>query len=143
MAKASISTAKAASLRAEYAKRILENHVKQETYKRLPPGDPQKGRSWKDIQLPDFTIPAASHEPGRLHDVPRGKVCIIGAGMAGLYLAYILTIVFPTIEFDILEAEPERVGGRVYTKTFPDVQGPHNYYDIGAMRIPEIEIMNP
>ena len=43
--------------------------------------------------------------------------------------------------FDILEAS-DRVGGRCYTHKFDnDPKCPHSYYDIGAMRIPDIEAM--
>ncbi|KAL6400898.1 L-amino acid oxidase [Ilyonectria robusta] len=46
-------------------------------------------------------------------------------------------------EFDIIEAS-DRVGGRCYTYEFPEDKEhpcPHNYYDIGAMRIPDIPTM--
>ena len=42
------------------------------------------------------------------------------------------------IPFQIIEAR-ERVGGRLYTHTFHDGTGaPYNYYDVGAMRFPQI-----
>lgn len=46
-------------------------------------------------------------------------------------------------DFDILEAD-DRVGGRVYTYPQPvqDSTGDHNYYDVGAMRIPDIPWMS-
>ncbi|KAI1214156.1 FAD/NAD(P)-binding domain-containing protein [Annulohypoxylon truncatum] len=40
--------------------------------------------------------------------------------------------------YDILEAN-SRIGGRVYTHKFSET--PHDYYDIGAMRFPDIPIM--
>jgi hypothetical protein len=71
-----------------------------------------------------------------------GRVCIIGAGAAGLYTAMMLK--FLGIDFDIVEAS-DHVGGRCATHSFngygPDC--PHNYYDMGAMRIPEIASMTP
>lgn len=48
------------------------------------------------------------------------KVCIVGAGIAGLYIAMILdSLEIPQITYDILEASP-RVGGRVYTHYFSE-----------------------
>ncbi|KAK3368356.1 L-amino acid oxidase [Podospora didyma] len=70
-----------------------------------------------------------------------GKVRIVGAGAAGLYIA--MTLNFLGIDFDIVEAS-DNVGGRCATKSFKDV-GPdcaHNYYDMGATRIPNIDSMN-
>ncbi|KAB8253768.1 hypothetical protein BDV32DRAFT_143456 [Aspergillus pseudonomiae] len=67
------------------------------------------------------------------------KVCIIGAGIAGLYIALILDILeVPNLSYEILEAS-DRVGGRVYTHNFSSAS--HDYYDIGAMRYPDIPIM--
>ncbi|KAA8645834.1 hypothetical protein EYZ11_011931 [Aspergillus tanneri] len=67
------------------------------------------------------------------------KVCIIGAGIAGLYIALILDkLQIPHLSYKILEAS-DRVGGRVYTHNFSRTA--HDYYDIGAMRYPDIPIM--
>ncbi|KAK1980278.1 hypothetical protein LZ30DRAFT_723840 [Colletotrichum cereale] len=42
---------------------------------------------------------------------------------------------------DILEAS-DKVGGRCHTYSFPeDPACQHNYYDVGAMRIPDIPAM--
>lgn len=47
------------------------------------------------------------------------------------------------LNYEILEAS-NRVGGRVCTHTFRGGQNiPHNYYDVGAMRFPDIKIMKP
>ncbi|KAK4170800.1 hypothetical protein QBC36DRAFT_369767 [Triangularia setosa] len=69
-----------------------------------------------------------------------GKVCIIGAGAAGLYIAMMLQ--FLDIDFDIVEAN-DRVGGRCATHSFAGVGADcaHNYYDMGAMRILDIKPM--
>jgi hypothetical protein len=69
-------------------------------------------------------------------------VGVIGAGMAGLYTAMILEDL--GIPYEILEAEDvdehaERAG-RVYTHRFDTTPG--NYYDVGAMRFPDIPIMH-
>ena len=69
------------------------------------------------------------------------KVGIIGAGIAGLYTAYILE--FLDIPYEILEVS-DRIGGRIYTHYFsePNEEKPkHMYYDIGAMRFPDTPIM--
>ena len=88
-----------------------------------------------------------------------GTVCIVGAGVSGepilfeslratlmsvllvlgLYIAMILDkLNIPGLSYEIIEAN-DRFGGRVYTHKFSDA--PHNYYDVGAMRFPEIDIM--
>ena len=93
------------------------------------------------------------------------KVCIVGAGAAGLFTAMIFDWLkkkaerkeLPdlNISYDIFEANcKERLGGRLYTYRFPhakgceggdqqgDQTGDHEYYDVGAMRFPEIPIMD-
>ncbi|KAK1831502.1 amine oxidase [Podospora conica] len=50
----------------------------------------------------------------------------------------------PTLYFkyEILEsAAEERVGGRLFTYNFGDPKGPHDYYDVGAMRFPDNPVM--
>lgn len=64
------------------------------------------------------------------------KICIVGAGMSGLYAALILDHL--GIPYDILEAAP-RPGGRILTHYFSTRK--HDYYDIGAMRFPNIPPM--
>jgi NAD(P)-binding Rossmann-like domain len=67
------------------------------------------------------------------------KLCIVGAGMAGLYIALILdTLNIPGISFDFFEAS-DRIGGRCFTHEFSKI--PHDYYDVGAMRFPDIPVM--
>jgi monoamine oxidase len=93
--------------------------------------------------------PRLEHEDSRdrIHDgdgdldaLPPRKVCIVGAGVAGLYIAMLLdSLDIPNLSYDILEANPNRVGGRCYTYRFSDE--PHDYYDIGAMRYPKIPTM--
>ncbi|KAL7620469.1 hypothetical protein AAE478_009464 [Parahypoxylon ruwenzoriense] len=70
---------------------------------------------------------------------PPRKVCIVGAGVAGLYIAMILDdLQIPNLTYDIIEAN-SRIGGRVYTHRFS--KEPHDYYDVGAMRYPDIPTM--
>ena len=51
------------------------------------------------------------------------------------------------VKYEILEAEDEsRLGGRLYTYKFPKRKdqpeiGIHDYYDVGAMRFPDSQIM--
>ncbi|CAH0020146.1 unnamed protein product [Clonostachys rhizophaga] len=72
-------------------------------------------------------------------DLPPRKVCIVGAGVAGLYIAMILDdLKIPNLTYEILESS-SRAGGRVLTHQFS--QEPHDYYDIGAMRYPKIPTM--
>ena len=54
------------------------------------------------------------------------------------------------VEYEILEANgEERVGGRLYSYYFPNPTGekepkvgPHDYYDVGAMRFPDNQVMD-
>ena len=73
------------------------------------------------------------------------KVGIIGAGCAGLFTALILDWLHEVvpdldISYDILEASgEERLGGRLYTHKFSKER--HDYYDVGAMRFPDNDVM--
>jgi monoamine oxidase len=80
------------------------------------------------------------------------KVAIVGAGVAGLFLGMMLDYLNEHIPefkvgYEIFEAnDAPRVGGRMFTYNFkPDLphnpQGPHDYYDVGAMRFPQNAIM--
>lgn len=85
------------------------------------------------------------------------KVCIVGAGAAGLFTAMVFDWLKEkckteeklsdlNISYDIFEANSEeRLGGRLYTYKFPPTneytRGDHDYYDVGAMRFPDIPIM--
>ena len=76
---------------------------------------------------------------------------IIGAGAAGLFTGMIFDHLKEKynldVEYEILEANDEtRVGGRLYSHYFvkpPPGEGNHEYYDVGAMRYPESEVMQP
>ena len=87
---------------------------------------------------------------------PTSPVCIIGAGMAGLYTAMIFESL--GISYQIVDADTRaRVGGRLFTYYFPN-GNPYDYYvcwisasftlcfdfctqDIGAMRFPDTPFM--
>lgn len=88
-------------------------------------------------------------EPGKF------KVGIVGAGAAGLFSAMLfewLNDMVPDLEidYDIIEAAgEERLGGRLYTHYFSETSEEqkkngwvnHDYYDVGAMRYPDNDIM--
>ncbi|KAI9741660.1 MAG: hypothetical protein M1834_000044 [Cirrosporium novae-zelandiae] len=74
------------------------------------------------------------------HPLDHYRLCIVGAGVAGLYIAMILdSLKIPGLSYDILEGS-DRVGGRLKSHYFSEK--PHDYYDIGAMRFPKLEIMD-
>ena len=132
MAQVSPSSTPGISPRAQYSRRILEDHVIRQYNLRY---------GWNRTKLPERKIKPPSEDLKGDPKVPPGRICIVGAGMAGLYLAYAL-IKLGVKELDIFEAS-DRTGGRVYTQVFPDQTCPHNYYDVGAMRIPKIPSMDP
>lgn len=69
-------------------------------------------------------------------ELSKFHVGIVGGGMAGLYTAMMLKNL--GISYEIIEAS-SRTGGRVYTHRFSTKPG--DYYDVGAMRYPEIALM--
>ena len=91
--------------------------------------------------LPPDTKLASGGDQAQPRSLPSGsKVCIVGAGMAGLYIAMILdSLAIPGLSYEILEAS-SRIGGRIYTHRFSSAQ--YDYYDVGAMRFPKIKIMD-
>ncbi|KAI5791996.1 hypothetical protein EDC01DRAFT_616158, partial [Geopyxis carbonaria] len=78
---------------------------------------------------------------------------IVGGGICGLYIAFILdALAIPDVSYEILEANPSRLGGRCYTHHFTErpadphepceeIRG-HDYYDVGAMRFPDNHMMD-
>ena len=115
------------SLRAAYAKHLLHEHLLAKLNK--------AGDGYYD------TLPPAPSLPDQAGDSQpyQGRVCIIGAGATGLNTAMMLKYLGVT-NVDILEAD-ERIGGRCYTHAFSGDAKNHNYYDVGAMRIPDIPWM--
>ena len=98
------------------------------------PSDPMYSEEADDAAVTSFKAEKVTDHPAR-------KVCIVGAGVAGLYIAMILDdLKIPNLTYEILEANT-RVGGRIYTHYF-DREKPHDYCDIGAMRFPKIPIMD-
>lgn len=83
------------------------------------------------------TLYAAGVMPERPE--PRSfTVGIVGGGMAGLYSALLLRTF--NIPVKIFEAN-DRIGGRVCTHRFSDE--PYQYFEAGAMRLPEVEWQKP
>jgi len=123
------------SFRGAYAKSILGKHLLHKYNQRRNQKDDEHAGLPK---APPFPPGFAQQEPYA------GRICIVGAGACGLYLAMMLRFLgFEHV--DILEAT-DRVGGRCYTQQLPgekpeDVNANHNYYDVGAMRIPDIPWM--
>ena len=81
-------------------------------------------------------------------EVGDALICIIGAGIAGLYTALILDDL--GVQYEILEAS-DRVGGRLLTHRFNgevgyaaerDTPERYDYFDVGAMRFPDTPFMN-
>jgi monoamine oxidase len=81
-------------------------------------------------------------------DVEGYKVGIIGAGVAGMFTAmifdYLNDVYKLNVDYEILEADEKRHGGRLYTYKFPTIDehpdiGLHDYYDVGAMRFPKVK----
>jgi hypothetical protein len=107
-------------------------------------------------ETPDVLVPAPSlkhglGEKGPKEDGDSTKVAIIGAGVSGLFTAMILQWLNENavgddtksfnVDYDILESSAS-VGGRLFTYSFePDNKHTHVYYDVGAMRFPDIDTM--
>jgi monoamine oxidase len=85
----------------------------------------------KPPTLPPFAMEDMYRHPGELNDAPgtRKRVCVFGAGIAGLTAAYELTKHDHSVV--VLEAS-DRAGGRIRSARFAD--GVHG--ELGAMRIP-------
>jgi hypothetical protein len=88
------------------------------TPKELPP-DPRFSR--RNLALAPTEVPIDAVPTGGATSFPDGsKVCIVGAGAAGLYIALILDdLAIPGLSYDILEGS-DRVGGRMFTHYFSD-----------------------
>ncbi|CAG8460460.1 4108_t:CDS:2 [Dentiscutata heterogama] len=120
---------------ASHSTAIQDYRSKYESTLPLPPEKIQHLRLkyFKQI-IPGFEVaPAPIKQPdGPLPEEP--KICIIGAGMAGLFSALLLQKNFKNIQ--ILECQ-NRVGGRVHTQYFEGDKEQRLYVELGAMRLPE------
>ncbi|KAF4945937.1 hypothetical protein FSARC_14313 [Fusarium sarcochroum] len=125
-------------LRIAYAKHLLNDHL-LEMYTAVQDGvgdaDTLPTKRFGRPSPPD----GAGDPLSQISDYD-GRVAIVGAGATGLYLAMMFKYL-KISNVDIYEAS-DRIGGRCYTYNFSEDQDcPHNYYDIGAMRIPHIPAM--
>ena len=96
---------------------------------------------------PGPTIIPPGIDAPEVKDVRLPKIGIVGAGASGLYAAMILQSL--DIQYEILEAN-DRIGGRLFTHRFNGQQGVdapvgtparYDYFDVGAMRFPDIPFM--
>jgi monoamine oxidase len=98
----------------------------------------------------DFDSSTQPSEAPPQEPIPLDRpICIIGAGVAGLYTAMILESL--GIDYEILEADEDRIGGRIFTHRFNGKQGEdaergtpeyYDYFDVGAMRFPRMPFMD-
>jgi NAD(P)-binding Rossmann-like domain len=139
------------SYHAKWARRILRHHLAKEIPLVLQKTNrdlfgrgfqaPSVGTPLDPDNLPEASVPLKSIKGPKIDG--EWKVCIVGAGVAGLYIAMILDdLAIPDLSYDILESS-SRVGGRLYTYRFSS--GSSDYVDIGAMRYPKAShpISNP
>jgi len=146
------------TLRAQWARHLVREQLAREITILLstpPDGEKFKGPSdgihklplpgsvgWTPEHLPRLSqVVGDSEGHGPAKGKPKEyKLCIVGAGITGLYIALILdTLKIDNVTFDFLEAS-ERIGGRCMTHQFSNI--PHDYYDVGAMRFPKISVMD-
>ena len=133
------------SYKAEWARQLVLARL-AEFYQTRPDKDPMRD----EITIPPSEkitpehLPQLREVPTRAAEADEYRVCIIGAGVAGLFTAMIIDYLNGKANlgftYDIFEAASEtRFGGRLYTHRFSHAL--HDYYDIGAMRFPKIPIM--
>ncbi|SMC28548.1 Monoamine oxidase [Andreprevotia lacus DSM 23236] len=91
-------------------------------------------QAWLKAQAP-------APEPGQAPQAPQRplRVGIVGAGMAGLYSALLLKE--QGHDCHLFEAQPHHLGGRIYTHRFTAEK--NQYFEAGAMRLPEIPEQQP
>ncbi|KAF4551415.1 Flavin containing amine oxidoreductase-like protein 5 [Elsinoe fawcettii] len=119
------------SFRAAYAKQALRENLIEKL--------DQITEDRHVTELPARTLESRSKYG---HDGPSKdiRICIVGAGAAGMGVAIMLSIA-GYANINILEAS-DRHGGRCYSYQFKlGNKCDHNYYDVGAMRIPDIDTM--
>jgi NADPH-dependent 2,4-dienoyl-CoA reductase/sulfur reductase-like enzyme len=121
------------TLRGRFAAKLLCDHITKQINIRIQRNDLQAELpQFSGLQQPQHKSPS----DGSFQE-PLKKVCIVGAGAAGMYLAWMLSHL--NVEYDLLEAS-DHMGGHVFTHKFAkDSKCAHNYVDIGAMRIPDID----
>jgi len=129
----------ASRMRTAYANSVLHDHLLSEFRRQY---------NYKHVQsLPysQWKLPRGDHQKeDHVPDYPE-RICIVGAGMAGLHTAMLLKEA-GFYNINIYEAS-DRIGGRMFTHVFPEPkdgeqQCANNYCDIGAMRLPRIPRMD-
>ena len=119
----------------ETVSKLLDRYMQSATIQDYDPKSSSYSSTNRSMHFNPYHLPARPQAPSE--SLPsETKVCIIGAGISGLYSALMLD--YLDIPYDILEAS-DRPGGRIRTHYFSDKS--HDYYDIGAMRFPEIPPM--
>ncbi|CAB5332295.1 uncharacterized protein OCT59_009446 [Rhizophagus irregularis] len=106
----------------------------------VPPGKPSLRAAYE--QWLKLQNPVERTEPGNHPKIPPKElnVGIVGGGMSGLYAALILQS--HGAKVSIFEKNTrQRLGGRVYTHRF--TQEPNQYFEAGAMRLPETSEQQP
>lgn len=130
----------ASGLRTAYSKSVLHDHLLNEFREQY--------KEYKNVQaLPysQWKLPLGDHAKHDSAPSHPERICIVGAGMAGLHTAMLLKEA-GFYNIDIYEAS-DRLGGRMFTYKFPEPkdgeqQCLNNYCDIGAMRLPKIPRMD-
>jgi hypothetical protein len=120
-------------MRAAYARQVLHRDVLTGT------------KAHRREYLPTKGVPEPPKIPSVKRNVLDDRICIVGAGTCGLYMAMALKRLGFT-NVTILEAT-DNVGGRCFM--WPKTEPPHEdgseidhfCYDVGAMRIPPLPWM--
>ena len=140
------------SYRAQWARHLVRDKVEDEVLQVQLASEGMKGWKWNEaffsddmnvdfsLKVPSTGTPIIKGEVKQQTPCRRPlKVCIVGAGVTGLYIALLLdSLDDPELSYDILEAAPY-AGGRVRTHRFSTAA--HDYCDTGAMRFPKIPFM--
>lgn len=110
-----------------------------QTFHAVPDGLPSLREAyevWAEHQTPVGTARPEAHPPV---DPATLSVGIVGGGISGLYAGLLLQAAGASVH--VFEEDPERLGGRVYTYRFDPA--PNQYFEAGAMRLPEIPEQQP
>ncbi|CAJ0651374.1 6634_t:CDS:2 [Entrophospora sp. SA101] len=86
------------------------------------------------LRIPGFSVAPYDPPPPLSQNPRQPKICIIGAGMSGLFSALLLQKA-GIQDITILECQ-DRVGGRVHTQYFSEKKEEKLYGELGAMRLP-------
>lgn len=106
----------------------------------VPPGQPSVRAAYEAWLKQQTPLMGSDPDPSNQVTDPTGlSVGIVGGGMAGLYAALVLRSVGAHVH--VFESHPTRVGGRVYTHRF--TPEPNQYFEAGAMRLPDIPAQQP